>query len=418
MTIQSTIREDTDLIQQVVCDPGRKICRTATGRIWVVYANWGTSPSSLCAAYSDDDGENWTEETITSSDDGGFTCSSITIDSGDTLHVVYQIYYDAGGGDWRLDYKTRPDASGSGSWSSPTSLDTNSGWFDITSAHVFVDSSDNVHVVWGGRNFSGGGADFTLAFLYKMYNGSWQATEEVSFISGSSAWYGISGSVDSSGVVHCAFASKGYGDHTSNVQIVYRKRTGEGWQSAILVTNVASDQGYMVSLVVDSSEIVGILWEGKGSGDNPTAQNIYFNRIVSDVLQTQELVTDVATAQTPSAWGFGLTLGIDQSDNYDAIWSGTSWGVNTTKYSVQHRHRDGSWGSQEDLVNEATHQIAWSALWATYPSNQIPSSYMFSYESEKGADSSDLEFYSTVPPAAPPAGMRGFQSGMATVMLG
>lgn len=155
--------------------------------------------------------------------------------------------------------------------------------------------------------------------------------------------------IDSENRVHCVYQGKGYGDYPANYQIVYRGRT-ESWQAEELITNVEADQQY-VAIAIDSSDHVHAAWSGMGWDTFPAQSNVkYRKRTVG--WQAYESVTDVDAAQKL------VSIAVDSSGYVYLVWNGKGWGVETAQYNIQYRQRTDSWQAQEALTDVSDVQEA------------------------------------------------------------
>lgn len=235
---------------------------------------------------SNSDGTNWIEGHILT--DGSIFTLAGAIDSNDTVHVAYNY------ADYDLGY-----ASGTGAVWSTNDLDTSISDIDIGTA-ITVDSSDTVHLVYldyGASPYTlklisapttgsetvhtidpSGGADEVYALeiddggrihvaygwyqqgedqelRYALYNGVSWTTETVS--AGMDLGYPPSIAVDSSGTVHIAYI----GD--SDQDLFYARKEG-GWN----VERVPAEGDQLASpeLELDDQELPVIIYNDRSSG--------------------------------------------------------------------------------------------------------------------------------------------------------
>jgi len=130
------------LIDSTGCirDGARQIARTSDGRLHVVFRKRIDSLWYICYAYSDDDGQTWSDPEQISLD--GAIYPAIASDSQDNIHVVWIRSID---GDDVIIHREK----------------NQSGWLDAEVAvhisgedqnypAIAVDSQDNIHLVWTG----------------------------------------------------------------------------------------------------------------------------------------------------------------------------------------------------------------------------------------------------------------------------
>ena len=182
---------------------GRSLARASSGRLWAVYSKkpGGYSYMQIHCAYSDNDGKTWPEEQVTDIDTAHHFFPSIAIDSSDDLHVVYtgknRSPYNSR---WGVFYNKRT----SGSWGSEETValeDVSLPGQEYPA--IAVDSSDDVHVVWNG---------------------------------------------------------KGWGSNPTILNIKYRKRTSGSLGSVESITDVATNTQISASIAIEGSNDEGITW--------------------------------------------------------------------------------------------------------------------------------------------------------------
>ncbi|MDZ4230693.1 MAG: hypothetical protein U1B77_02620, partial [Dehalococcoidales bacterium] len=277
-----------------------KVVKDSSGNLWCLYVV-GTI---LYCQKSTDAGATWeaAETVVTESYSGSDGIEfDIAVDSGDDIHVVYRLrtngsetnrlyhivrdavsdwgtksdilgvaaYYKYpkiavdGSGDIHclFHYGTLGSASAryvkrtAGVWGSVTNLST-SAKGQFNGHDICVDSLGNVHVAYGsGSNI-----------VYRLYNGAWQAEEAI----GTFSWGGFSWTlldsilVDSLNVVHIVWMSGGYGVNSSMAQIIYRKGNTGAWGSIQVLTDATQPQGapYGMSAAINNLDEVDVCFAG------------------------------------------------------------------------------------------------------------------------------------------------------------
>ena len=337
---------------------GRHLARASDGRLWCFFADKpaGYSNYQLFCAYSDNKGETWTEEQITTVDIYQYTVT-VAIDSQDNLHIVYagrgrQPYTSRTG----IFYRKRT-ATGWGTEETVALKDVSGGQ---QSPSIAIDSGDNVHVVWYGKGW--GTYPARNQIIYCKRTAIWGSPEEITSTNVSA--YGEQYpaiAIDRQDNIHLTWQST---QALLNYTMVrYRKGIAGGWHTQEDVNT--HDDGYAVSprIALDSSDNIHIVWRDMLASESWVAYNPkYRKRTIAGWGVTEDIAT-IAFSQKDY-----LTIAIDSLDNAHVVWTGQGWGTNLNKYNIQYRKRTASgWQTQEAITDEAVDHFGGSALWANFP---------------------------------------------------
>jgi hypothetical protein len=158
---------------------------------------------------STDGGVNWSGTKRLTWNSGNSVSPSITIDSADTIHIVW---HDRTSGNYEILY--RKSADGGVNWSATKRLTWNPG--NSYSPRIGVDSSDRLHVVW----YDGSPGDMEI-FYKKSTNGgsSWGGSQRLTWNPGGS--YHPAVALDSSSNIHIVWDDLTPG----NNEVYYKKGT-------------------------------------------------------------------------------------------------------------------------------------------------------------------------------------------------
>jgi len=158
---------------------------------------------------STDGGVNWSGTKRLTWNSGNSVSPSITIDSADTIHIVW---HDRTSGNYEILY--RKSADGGVNWSATKRLTWNPG--NSYSPRIGVDSSDRLHVVW----YDGSPGDMEI-FYKKSTNGgsSWGGSQRLTWNPGGS--YHPAVALDSSSNIHIVWDDLTPG----NNEVYYNKGT-------------------------------------------------------------------------------------------------------------------------------------------------------------------------------------------------
>ncbi len=268
--------------------------------------------------------------------------------------------------------------------------------YEIHVAHSFsaplepdiaIDQNDDIHVAW--MAWSGYPTLIPVIKYVKRTGAAWGTLEDAASNLVDTHMGEPSIAIDSSNFPHIAF----YKDTPLNTyNIFYVWRTALGWQpeeSVSVEVNPAGIHEYP-QLVLDSADDAHVVWMAynRYNSSYPAKPNIYYRKRTAGVWGAEERVTDVDYNQ-----GYGVSIALNTDDTIHVIWSGQGWGANPGEYCVQHRQSSvvGVWSTQNDLVNGAGYNYLATSLCARYPpSNILTEGYAFIYVSENTL--SDLEF--------------------------
>ncbi|MCK4365397.1 MAG: exo-alpha-sialidase [Thermoplasmatales archaeon] len=125
-----------------------KLARTSDGVLHCVYQRSDGSYLQVYRSYSNDNGETWNEEALTSEDYDQIS-PSITVDSNDNLHVVWQGGHDDSPICSQIRYR-KFDIN----WGEIDNITSDFDW-DHRGPAISVDGNDHLHVVYQKINYYG-----------------------------------------------------------------------------------------------------------------------------------------------------------------------------------------------------------------------------------------------------------------------
>ena len=331
--VHSIVYEGTGNSASTFASNSHKIAvDSITGRLWAVYVRQATATgggetpySQVFAAYSDDSGSTWTEERVS---DIAYDQHhpGLAIDSLGQVHVVWTgMGFGANPITSNIQYRCRTT-----SWQAREAVTDEVDMQDESA--IAIDTMGNVHVVWAGYSVA---HPFNKGIQYRCRTTSWQAMEEVS----SGTRYNQddpSVAVDSVGRVHVVWSG---GLDTLSDSIMYRQRT-DSWQALELVAGLGySEHQTRPSIAVDDTDVVHVVWDGTGWGENIVHFNIQY-RQRTDSWQSQEAITDIAHNQ------IAPSIGISADGDPQVVWA-------NHVPQVQFRRRaSGSWQEQIEITEE------------------------------------------------------------------
>lgn len=336
------------------------------GTIWVAYrAQDGGSIDQIFVSYSEDGGENWTQEQVTSRLDDQ-TYPSIAVDSSDNIHLVWMgLTWGANPTFWQILHCERTPGVGWGSIELVTDVAESN-----RSADIAIDSSDDLHVVWYGKSWDANPTIDNIRYR-KKESGVWQSHEAVT--DSSSQQNRMEICIDSSDNAHVAWMGLGWGVNTAIYNVQYRIRSAAGsWGIQENVTDLPNHQ-YYAAFSLDSVDDTYMVWLGTGWGANPTKRQLVYNKRASGSWGSAVALTDTWDDQQPVP-----TLSIDQQGVVHVVWSGESWGAYPARRQLSYLRYDGSWDSRILLTDNDYNSMGANLSLDVYDG------YLFSYQTPTG----------------------------------
>ncbi len=200
--------------------------------------------------------------------------------------------------------------------------------------------------------------------------GTWTSDTTITDTIGADDYDTPSLCIDSSGNVHIAAV---FGN-----ALVYNERLAGVWQAEVVID--ATIQGGSTPIAVNSANDVVILCVKM-----PVATNqIACYRTVAGAWQAVEYVSTAAAGKHQ----YHPAVVIDASNTIHALWYGTGYGVNSTKYQIIYNsYSGGAWGTNTNISDYATHQtmgqIALDSsgnVWAVWTQvNATPTAHILRY---------------------------------------
>jgi hypothetical protein len=234
---------------------GRKLVMDSNNNIYGSYMD-GTNPSQIIVANSSDMGETFMPTLMTSdaaSIGKNQTHPSLTIDSNDVLHVVW-----SGDIDGTNNIRYANSADGGVSWSNFATITSGSGssdFYDMPS--ITIDTVDTVHIVWQGFN----AIDTANNIYYASRNalGTWSSTTMLT--AGSSLENNFpSVAVDSDGDVHAIWSGQTASSTEFNIQYRMFDSATSVWGTTTVLAADTSNSQFNPSMAVDLDDNLHVAW--------------------------------------------------------------------------------------------------------------------------------------------------------------
>lgn len=285
-------------------DTGRK-------RYWAVYRHQVGADYGIFAAYSDDDGATWHEETVVIIAGSAQEECTLAIDSVGNLHVAVSGYgHGVQVASRNVAYYERIAATDT--WESEVVIT------DIANIQrapaIAVDLSDDLHLIWVYNNG-------TNVSYMKRTSGVWGSRESVS---GTPTWEAPSIAVAVDSTAHVAW-------YQAVVRQTYHRSRSPGgvWGATTTLSTVTGNHQMWPCIALDSSDEPHVVWLGLGWGVNTAKYQVVYRRRVSGVWQACELLTDTAVDNATSTVAINTDGEIHvlyfRGAIYQRIYSGGSW---------------------------------------------------------------------------------------------
>lgn len=352
----------------------RKLARLSTGRIYIAYIRSDGSYNQVYVSYSDNDGENWTEEKVTNTSTNKETVSLI-VDSNDKVYVFFR---NSDG----IYFCTKPYE---GSWSAATAVGTNTYW-----PSVAIDGNDKIWLVTISNTVD------RMYFRYSINDGvDWTVLD---YIDARDTSNRPSITIDSDNNVHVSYA--GASSPYNFYYIKYNAST-ETMGDAELVMTTPYRGELFSCIAIDSNNIPHVVMQHRYSAE---IRSIYYaNRIGGSWSNT--------ILSSTSYNNYRPTIAIDSDDDIYVAFHGYHAG-SVSYYQIAFRKSidygenwsDVSWLTSGSIQNRYT-----NLLWAKYPvigglNTNIPNAgCFFGYAEEaiiKVQVDSDLSWAEAAPPTA------------------
>jgi len=264
----------------------------------------------------------WTETEVISTESTDFSAKPlIAVDSEDNIHVIWEDWtdYNSSGSDFDIFYKRWDKITAT--WKTTEVISTESTG-DSRSPSFFMDSEDNLHVVWHDYTTLDTEVDYDV--FYKKRNAttsSWTTTEVISTES-TAVSYKPAVIVDSVGNVHVVWEELTDDDGDGDRDIYYKKRDfGTGnWGTAEDISTVSDKNSAEPSLAIDSLDNVHLVWLdgadylGAGASD----MDVFYRSLDSatDSWSVTEVLSIVGSATKENPF-----IAVDSYDKIHISWA-------------------------------------------------------------------------------------------------
>ncbi len=262
----------------------------------------------------------WTEtEVISTESTDGSLSPLVTFDSEENIHVIWYDNTDYGGSGTNYDIFYKRWDKNTSTWKTTEVVSTESTEHAMEPS-CFMDSGDNLHVVWYDYTTLDSEADYDI--FYKRWGAntsSWTTTEVISIESTADS-NDPAVIVDSTGDVHVVWEELTDDDLEGDRDIYYKKRDfGTGiWGTAEDVSIVSDHNSDEPSLAIDSLDNLHLVWCDHASYGPDVDPDIFYRSLdsVTDSWSVTEVLSTIGTDEKDFPF-----IAVDSYDNIHVAWS-------------------------------------------------------------------------------------------------
>lgn len=238
---------------------GRSAVRNSKGELYVAHTKDFGGKFRIFVARSADNGDTWGDTTAVPVENLGpydQAWPALAVDSSDYLHLVW-------GGNDGADAESKcfysSAASPGTAWSAPVKIPADP--YEGTEKHfnIAVDGNDGLHIAWAG--YDGSAMDMVrVRYSSRAANGNWAAFTRVNDVSLATDHPALA--IDSKNGVHIVARQATSGGSSLMQSIVHSSRTTGGWYPWNPVYNPGAYQQDGPSLTIDSAGRLFAAWSG------------------------------------------------------------------------------------------------------------------------------------------------------------
>jgi len=318
---------------------GDKIVIDTNGTIYTIYLY----TNQVYCKKSSDNGTTWTDLGFPLISGYAQYNPSIVIDSLNNLHVVWYGRDSSNPTYYQIKYSKYNGTT----WSSWINIQTISS-YNQEFQSIAIDSLNNLYVVWQGADSS---YTANSQIKYSKFNGTtWSSWINIQPIS-SYNQYVPSITIDSLNNIHVIWS--GYdSSNTTYYQIKYSKFNGTSWSTVVNIQTISGYHQYAPLITIDSLNNLHVVWQGRDSS-NPTYYQIKYSKFNGTTWSSW------INIQTISGYGqLFPSLAIDLLDNLHVVWHGND-SSNTSYYQIKYSKFNGTtWSSWVNYTTGTTdHQV-------------------------------------------------------------
>jgi hypothetical protein len=320
--------------------PQRKLARTSTDDLYVVYQRFDGIYNQIYIKKSTDNGQTWGSEEKVHDESTHQDYPLILIDSQDTINVIWKNGYGADNvGPLYLKRKV------GGSWESRELI---SNIVSTSFFYAVLDANDNVHVLYSVDSY---GTDIGCKYKERV-NGVWSNEEMVSYDYYQRAQDII---VDSNGNIHAFFISA-LGQY---YVLKHRERTAGSWGPTTIIGQTDNYLGDAEgSAITDNVGDIHVVWAYGVGPSYAICHRKYSNGGWQPDIDY--------IGGSPTYFQVNPSISTDSNNNLHVVWFGKHSG-SPTYFQVRHCKYDNGWGTVENLTNATIDQMYPNLISGYYP---------------------------------------------------
>ena len=355
---------DTSESLSATSPPSQSMVRTSDDRIYVVYKKKLAGIYQIYVKYSDDEGETWSARFLLS-DAAGMGSSSqtgqcIAIDSDDNLHVSWSGQATGYGRNqiWYRKYD--------GAWGTTTHVDPRADAAEHTQGEssIAVDSGGTLHLVWGQYNPD---TDYINKIFYTKYNGSWATPILISTVEGMEEAYSQNTpvlTIDSADYLHVVWRGGAPGFDIS--QVWYAKAVppyaAANWVTPIRISTKAGMADYTqraACITIDSGDNLHVVWYGK---DEATFNKIWYAKYDGS-WATPIVISTADGMENYDQWSPVIAAG--STTDLHVLWEGKATGY-IDQDKIWYAEYTTSWATPE-VIQPTGKNVYSNIRWSRWP---------------------------------------------------
>ena len=231
--------------------------------------------------------------------------ASIDVDSKDNIHVVW-----SGKDPSTSNYQIKYSKFDGTSWSNWINISPISGYHQ-NQCSMGIDKNDNLHVVWYGRDPS----TSYYQIKYSKFDGvSWSNWINMSTVIGYDQ-YNPSIAIDNNNNLHVVWYGKD-STNTSYDQIKYSKFNGVSWSNWINISPISGYRESNPSIAIDSNNNLHVVWYGYDV-DNKYKYQIKYSKFNGTSWSQWINISPISGYNQ-----YNPSIDIDSNDNLHVVWYG------------------------------------------------------------------------------------------------
>jgi len=244
-------------------------------------------------------------------------CLALTVDTNDTVHIVWtdETPLLKSGDDKDIYYRCKPSQS---TWA-PVQLVSINSTEDCTCPQLITDSKNTVHVVWpDGTNLGNAGQDYDIFYAKKQQNSSWGT---MTLLSSDSTQHSLVPSIatDSNDVIHIVWQetqSNKNGENSYNI-LYTKKEPDSPCTESINISGKNKASSVHPFIATDSTDMVHVIWLDRSNILNAGTDYDVFYRNTSNGATWNSISVLTPDSTTTATW---LYLQIDENDIIYVAW--------------------------------------------------------------------------------------------------